>query len=572
VRLEQLAALEVGTAIVLFLAVRAVVWTGLSLLNRLLMRWTWLVDLRTYAVFYQPPFWQVLLPLMMVLGLAPWLLDGVFKKFYGLQPFSLSALETHSPEASRTLKRVCQQRRYPLPKLGILPTSAPVAMTYGNLPRTARIVVSQGLLVQLSDDEIAAIYAGELGHITHWDFAVMTLVTLIAQIPYLVYWQVSAWGDRRLNAAVRATAAGVAAGSYGLYWLFHWTGRWLSRARLYYSDRFACDVTGNPNGLAQALLKITLGVAQDVQQQGYTSPLLESYDLLMPVGHRTALSLASGYPHIAAALTWDLQPGRAELAFNNAHPLMGDRLHLLNRYARHWRFAPAIELPTATASPHRSKPNRQWLQGAPFWGSLTGMTIALCLWLVGAVAGWFDYDPLSWLWRDLSLLLGCLLMGFSFGTFLRINAFFPDIRTTNLRVDPSLPELLREVDNLPIASQPVRWQGKLLGRRGIENWLAQDLMLQTPTGIVKLHYLSQLGAAGNLLLHPQNPDRLVGQPVTVTGWFRRGATPWIDVDTIQPQRGAAFRSGHPLWSTLLAGGTALWAAYVIVQGSFNPTM
>ncbi len=72
-----------------------------------------------------------------------------------MQPLSSDTLSTHSPEAIRVLQRYCRQQRWSLPRLAILPTSVPMALTYGNLPRTARIVVSQGLLEQLADDEIA---------------------------------------------------------------------------------------------------------------------------------------------------------------------------------------------------------------------------------------------------------------------------------------------------------------------------------------------------------------------------------------------------------------------------------
>jgi len=185
---------------------------------------------------------------------------------------------------------------------------------------------------------------------------------------------------------------------------------------------------------------------------------------------------------------------------------------------------------------------------------------------MGMVADWANWSKLSWLEGDRSILWGLVLIGFSIGSLLRINAFFPDIRSTNLQSDPSLSDLLRNTASLPVDSQPVRLQGKLLGRQGVESWLVQDLMLQTDTGLIKLHYLSQLGTAGNLLLHPQRPDLMVNTLVLVTGWFRRVATPWIDVDTIQLKQGTTFRSGHPIASTLLTLVTAVWGVYIIVRG------
>lgn len=73
--------------------------------------------------------------------------------------------------------------------------AAPIALTYGNLARNARIVISQGLLDQLADDEIAVIYATQLGHIIHKDFMVMSLILLVTVIVHKIYQSISEWGN-----------------------------------------------------------------------------------------------------------------------------------------------------------------------------------------------------------------------------------------------------------------------------------------------------------------------------------------------------------------------------------------
>ena len=66
---------------------------------------------------------------------------------------------------------------------------------------------------------------------------------------------------------------------YGLWGLLTGTGLWLSRLRLYYSDRVASEITGNPNALIRALLKISIGIAADIQKEEHTSWQLESLNL-----------------------------------------------------------------------------------------------------------------------------------------------------------------------------------------------------------------------------------------------------------------------------------------------------
>ena len=131
--------------------------------------------------------------------------------------------------------------------------------------------------------------------------------------------------------------------------------------------------------------------------------------------------------------------------------------------------------------------------------------------------------------------------------------------------DPNLADLLAASTALPIDSQPIRLEGKLLGRRGFANWLHQDLILQTSTGLIRLHHTTRWGVLGNLLPQALRPTQLMSHPVAVTGWLRRGATPWVDVDMLQG-KGGRLQGQHPLWSTILAFASALLGVVVILRG------
>ncbi|HEY9619001.1 MAG TPA: M48 family metalloprotease [Crinalium sp.] len=571
--LAKLWALEAGTVVALILVIRVLFQGAIAALNQVFGRVMWPIDLREYVI-YSDPF-GLSLAIVVVLFLAsPWLLDQILRRFYTAKSMRLDDLGSASPEAVRVIKRICGQKRYSTPAIRILPIPAPLAFTYGSLPQNARIAVSQGLLTKLSDDEIAAVLAGELGHIASWDFAVLSATTLVAQIPYLIYWTIADWGDGQRNSVLRAIAIILSSISYGLFVILHWVGLWLSRLRTYYSDRAAAEATGNPNGLTRALLKMAIGIDDAIQQQRRTSYLLESFDALMPLGYRSALAIGSAYPYstFEALLEWDqTNPYRHGLAINDAHPPLGDRLQRLAHYAHQWRLEPELMLkPSAKSTGFLSGSSasraRFWLQSAPFVGAVLGFAIACLLWLLGNIATRMNWVGLAWMQGDQSILWGCVLTGFSLGTFLRINPFFTDITSRNLDVDPILSDLLVSADALPIDHQPVRLHGQLLGRPGIANVLNQDLILQSDTGLVKLHYRSRVGYLGDLLPQSPRPKDWVHHPVIVTGWFRRGATPWIDVDTIQSPQGRKMQSGHPIWSTLLASMAGLLAALIILQG------
>jgi Zn-dependent protease with chaperone function len=564
VDLTKLWGVEGLTVVGLIISVCALPWIMQNTLKWLLWQTEWPVDLRRYATFRADFNGGLTLLLLSLLAALPWLFNVLLTKTYKLQPLKLSELERYSPEATRLLKRVCGQRRQPVPEFGLLPDAAPLIFTYGYLPNNTHIVVSQGLLKQLSEDEIATLYAIELAHIAQWDFIILSWITLVAQLPHWVYWQVASWGDRQSDRVLQSIAVAGSSLAYGLYRYCRFPGLALSRMRHYYSDRAATELTGNPNALTRALLKLAIGVHQDIQQKGYTSPLLESLDLLLPVGASQALKQ---FPS-PALLEWDRSNAyRQWLAINNSHGALGDRLHLLSIYAKHWRLESELEW---GENKPRNNNRRFLLQIAPFLGIAVGLAIALSLWGLGWIADKAGGLGLSWMWGDKSILRGAPLIGFGIGTFWRINAFFPDIKR-NLQTTADLSPLISLPNALPIDSQPIRIQGNLLGRRGFKNWLHQDLWLQTETGLIRLHHTSAQGVFGDLMPQPIRPqklmnEKLANEPVTVTGWFRRGVSLWIDVETIQAKRGTTIRSEHPVWSTTIGVVAAVLGIYMIFKG------
>jgi Zn-dependent protease with chaperone function len=615
-KLRRLWWVELVTAIALFVVLHVFSRFVMQTTNSLLVG---LPFLNPIQPFYRDPTPAIAIILVLLLVLSPWLIDGVLKLFYGLEPLSLSQLTTRTPEAAKVIQQFCRQRKIAIPTLGILPTQAPVALTYGNLPRTARIVISEGLLEQLAEDEVATIYAGQLGHIVHWDFLWMSVGVLTLQIPYLIYWHLAQAGEqfanfvertlpsyrRFLPAVVQVIMGGMAALFYTSYWLFRIPLLWFSRARVYYSDRVAVETTGNPNGLTRALLKTAIGITEEIQHDHKTSGLLESFDLLLPVGYRQALTVGSCSPQIPfeSVLRWDcINPYRGWLLWSASHPLLGERVSVLSRNAQFWKLDSELSLPAiappvrnngARLSKFSNSPNAlPLLQSAVLWGIVLGIIFRAVLWVIGQVGDWLNIWQVIWMHKTSSVNLGrlimanktdpiqvvqliwfyylsnpllgaCILIAFSLCLFLWINRYFPDIQPGTAQTDPNLGELLSDPENLPPDSQPIQLTGKLLGRQGLLNGLGQDLILQTSTGLVRLHFASYLGLLSNLLPGTSRPSPWVDQQVTITGWFRRGATPWIDIDTLRTPGGKTIRAHYPVWLTLVALVAAIWGAYLI---------
>ena len=128
VNLIPLWLLQLDTALALFWLIRELVKLTMVFTNDLVVK---LPYLEPFQPFYRDPTQFILLILGILLSLSPWLLDGLLRLFYGLQPLSTTTLSTYSPEAIRVMQRYCRQRHWSLPALRILPTSAPMALTYG---------------------------------------------------------------------------------------------------------------------------------------------------------------------------------------------------------------------------------------------------------------------------------------------------------------------------------------------------------------------------------------------------------------------------------------------------------
>jgi Zn-dependent protease with chaperone function len=613
----------------------------------------WVVECLKLAIVYalSPFFYSYLLPIRyassliplsisisIVWLLSPWLLEWMLTWLHGMQIQPATTVGKENPEVLKVLNQLSHRKRIAMPKLGILPTDAPLAFSYGHLPRFSRIVLSQGLLDLLAADEVAVVCAGEVAHILRGDVASMTLMTTVLQLPYLSYWGIATVADRlhaittqtnqQLNQTWQATARwdyplwqrllslpylraatthyallmafyGLALLSglgYALHWVMRLPVLWLSRQRVYYSDRLAVELTGNPNGLVRALLKIALGTAATIQQQGQTPHLLDSLELLLPLGHRLGMTLGSVLAHIAPdpVLAWDVtNPYRFWLAMGQAQPLVGDRLLHLSRYAQAWKLEPEVLL-----VPPLSRPTPWWtelqrsplatlhqayrygrgllLQSAPYIGLPLGLLLGFLTWGILWFCDLLGWRSVGWMVGHPAILQAVTLGGFSLAVFLWLNPFFPEITPTNLlgattgTVDQTAltqtsSVLLQQVTQptaLPSQSQPVQLVGSLLGRQGVANLFAQDLVLQTPYGLVRLHHLFRFSPALEPWFQPNCPSTAIGQQVQATGWLRRGATVWLDLDVLHRADGTASYSGHTIWMAIVASLTTLQAGYI----------
>jgi heat shock protein HtpX len=180
----------------------------------------------------------------------------------------------NAPELHAVVERLSALADLPMPRLAVIPSNVPDAYSTGHGGTNATIAVSAGLLERLEPAEVEAVIAHELSHIANQDAFVMTLVSLPATVVgWLLRPLISLPGRPRSPIARLACYATV-------FLLFGWLLflAWIpwalgylvvlsfSRSREHLADRGAVVITGAPEQLMSALVKIADELKQIPQE------------------------------------------------------------------------------------------------------------------------------------------------------------------------------------------------------------------------------------------------------------------------------------------------------------------
>jgi len=169
-----------------------------------------------------------------------------------------------SPWLESVVKELSQRSEIPTPKLAVVTDTTPNAFTFGHTTGNATLAVHTGLLEKLNQEEVKGVIGHEIGHIKHNDFIVMTMLSALPLIAYLVarglFWSTDLERDeKREGKGLALFAAAVV--SYVAYIVSTMIVLRLSRLREHYADAFSAYVTASPRSLESALTKISYGLS-----------------------------------------------------------------------------------------------------------------------------------------------------------------------------------------------------------------------------------------------------------------------------------------------------------------------
>lgn len=172
--------------------------------------------------------------------------------------------EQDAPELHDIIGRLAMQTNLPKPKVALINSSIPNAFATGRNKNHAVVAVTTGILSQLNPQELEAVLAHEMTHILNRDMLVMTIATFFSMVASLIvqnFFWISMMGGgggygRRRNDEGEGLLLALLA-SVVTYVLSFILIRALSRYRELAADRGSALITGAPENLASALLRIS---------------------------------------------------------------------------------------------------------------------------------------------------------------------------------------------------------------------------------------------------------------------------------------------------------------------------
>ena len=161
------------------------------------------------------------------------------------------------PKLHEIVERLSTKNGLPKPKVAMVNSSVPNAFATGKSPKSSLVAVTTGLLELLDDDELEAVIGHELTHVRSRDVLVLMLASLFSTVAWYLM-QFGFYGGLQTRDRNSAGSGAIVLLVAIVTWVVSFLIiRAISRYREYSADRGGAIMTGKPDKLATALLKIS---------------------------------------------------------------------------------------------------------------------------------------------------------------------------------------------------------------------------------------------------------------------------------------------------------------------------
>ena len=161
------------------------------------------------------------------------------------------------PKLHEIVERLSAKNGLPKPKVAMVDSRVPNAFATGKSAKSSLVAVTTGILDLLDNDELEAVIAHELSHVRSRDVLVLTLVSVFSTVAWYLAQFGFFGGLHARNRNTAGTSVIVVLVAITTWIVSFLIIRAISRYREYSADRGGAIMTGKPDKLANALLKIS---------------------------------------------------------------------------------------------------------------------------------------------------------------------------------------------------------------------------------------------------------------------------------------------------------------------------
>ena len=495
---------------------------GVSVITFALLYGVLAVVLAIAAIALGAPLYIAFLIVVVVIVIqyliGPWVTDLTQRWFYKTD-FDAQI----PPYLEQFIRETCDEHGVKYPKIGLINDGAPNAFTYGRTKSDARIVLTRGIFELLDEDEVKAVVAHEIGHVVHYDMALMTMIQLVPMLLYMVYSLFS----RNTSSSSKDNGAIIALVAFVLYIITEYFILWLSRVREYYADEFSAQVTHNPNALASALVNIGFGLSTRAPSKKAKGSASGRSAIGIFDSRNSKSMVVSCYNNgeidksrIKGAMKWELWNTWAFwYETNSTHPLTSKRIFRLGKLAEQQGQAPFVSFDLEKPESYVDDFARELLISAmPTIGFFAAGIIASFKLVIPAA------EPDTAILAALGIALGV-------GVILSCLKFlYTHPRSSYYEANTA--GLLSEVKVSMVRSIPAELTGTIIGRGNPGCIFNEDFVLRDETGILFLDYDQPLWIINKVFALFKSPEYFDKQ-VKVKGWYRRNMVPFFELYSME---------------------------------------
>lgn len=449
--------------------------------------------------------------------ISPFMTDLSMKWFYKAK------FKYEVPEYLKSfIEEICKENKMKYPRIGYIDDGAPNAFTYGHTKNDARVVLTRGIFELLSEEEVKAVVAHELGHASHYDMLFMTVAQLVPLVLYGIY-EVCLRSDKdnssNNNSSSYTALIGVIA--YVLYIISNYIVLWLSRTREYYADSFSIEATKNPNALASALVKVGYGLSTAETNAKHSAAKSNALGIFDSKSSK-ALAVTSmeengsiSKDHIKQAMKWEKWNIWAKwYELNSTHPLISKRLLAISERSKEYNQDPYIIF---DLKKEESYVDDFLIEVLISFLPTLSIIVGIILCIIGYLYVW-----------NMGLIIGTTLVVALLFSFIK---FFKRYSKKEMK-ETTVRDLLGEVKVSHITSIPCSLEGKIIGRGNPGCIFNEDFVIKDKTGIMFLDYNQPLFIINKIFALFKSQEYF-DKEIKITGWYRRSPVPYIELKTME---------------------------------------